>query len=79
MAHMYIDNEESRCHSASLLHPCTDCERFCFRPVDEDTCCHLVVDCDKVGRAIKSGQNFPESFTVDGIEGLSQIIESYVN
>ena len=32
-------------------------------------------DCDKVGRATKSGQNFPESITVDGVEGLSQVNE----
>ena len=34
-------------------------------------------ECDEVGRATKSGQNFPESFSVDGLEGLSQINESY--
>ena len=34
--------------------------------------------CDKVGKATKSEQNFQTSFTVDGVEGLSQVNESYV-
>ena len=35
-------------------------------------------DCDKVSRATKSGQNFPGSFTVDGVEGLSQVNENHI-
>ena len=35
-----VDSEESRCDNASLLHRCTDGERLCFSPVDEDSCCH---------------------------------------
>ena len=75
-----IDSEE-RCDNTSLLHPCTGGERFCSSPVDVDSCCHLVVkfqDCDEVDRTTKSGQNFSESFTVDGVEGLSQVRESRV-
>ena len=66
----------------SLLHPCTDGETLCFSPVDEDSCCHLVMeksqDCDKVDRAPKSGQNCPESFTVDGVEGLNQVTRLFL-
>ena len=35
-------------------------------------------DCGEVCKATKSGQHFPESFTVDGVESLSQINERYV-
>ena len=40
-------------------------------------------DCDEVGRVkvdrtTKYGHNFPESVTVDGVEGLSQVNESHV-
>ena len=77
-----VDSEEGRCNNASLLHPCTGGERLCFSTVYEDSCCHLVVektqDWDKVGRATKSGENIPESFTVDRVEGLSQVNESHV-
>ena len=66
MAHRYLDSEESRCHNATLCHPCTEGERLCFSPADEK-----FHDCDKVGSLIESGQNFPESFTVDGVERLS--------
>jgi len=59
-----IDSEESRCDNTSLLHPCTDGERFCFISVDEDSCCHRVVeksqDCDEVSRTSTSGQNSRE-------------------
>jgi len=62
--------------------PCTDGERLSFSPFDEDSSCHLLAeksqDCDKVGWATNSGQNFPESFTVGGLEGLNQVNESYV-
>ena len=41
---------------------------LCFNPVDEDSCCQLVAkksqNCDKVGRATKSGQNIPGSWLV---------------
>ena len=35
-------------------------------------------DCNKVGRATKSGLNIPDSFTVDGVDGRNQGNESYV-
>ena len=60
-----------------------DGERLFFNPFDEDSCCHHVVgksqDCYKVARVTQYGHNFPESFTVRGIEGLSQVNESLVN
>jgi len=73
----HVDSEDSRCDNASQLHPCTDGDRLCFIPVVEDSCCHLVAqkfkNCDEVARAIEFGQNFPESFTVDGVRGISQV------
>ena len=36
-------------------------------------------DCDEFSRATKSGQNRPDSFTVDGVEGLSRVNESHVS
>ena len=39
-----VGSEESRCNNASLLNPCMDGERLCFCSVDEDSCCHLVVE-----------------------------------
>ena len=77
-----VDIEEGRCNKASLLHPCADDGRLCFRSVVEDSGCRLAVeksqDCDEVVRATKSGENFPETFTVHGVEGLSQVTEIHV-
>ena len=60
-----------------------DGERLCFSPVDEDSCCGILSWRSlrivlKLVEQLKLDM-FPESFTVDGVEGLSQVNESHAN
>ena len=73
---------KGRCYNATLLNSCcSDGERLCFSPIEEDGCNHFVKkkyqDGDEVGRAPKHGKDFPKSFTLDGVECHSQVNEGH--
>ena len=54
-----------------ITHPCLTPVRM----VKGSVSVPLSQDGDEVGRAPKHGQCFPKRFTIDGVEGLSQVNE----